>query len=161
MNEENHRYWDTIIKNFGLGLSVLALIFGVYQYKFSIEKDYKKPFWESQLKYCLKVSNAASNIANESSNKKISQESIDKLFVLYFGEAQLFLDNRTMQYLGEIGSHAVKCNAGAENKDICNRPVYNGKSMSVAISCRDMLTESWSISLEDLNSNVLNPELTE
>jgi hypothetical protein len=163
MNQQPYRLWDTVIKALGFGGLVASLSFSACQYSGNIEKEYKKPFWEFQLKTCINASKAASSIAQFSGalpSGKIPEEYINELFKLYYGEAQLALDNKTFKALGEIGSLAIQCNANTQSKEICIRPVFNGKSLSVSKACRDMVTKAWNVPLEELDSSELNNILT-
>jgi hypothetical protein len=110
---------------------------------------------------CSQVTKISAEIAMAADHEAIPEELTDRLFSVFYGTGQLYLNNQTVMAVGKIGSQAIRCNAGLLQKNECSQPVFNAFSMKVGQACRDMLTASWDLPLESLNSENLQPNLTE
>ncbi|AXX59643.1 hypothetical protein FORC53_1304 [Vibrio vulnificus] len=159
MTEDRHKVIDSTIKVLGFLGVIATLAVGGCQYSSTMEKEFKKPFWEAQLKVCIEASDAASKLADASADK-IGEEEIENLFTIYYGKAQLLLDSHVVKAIGDMGSRAVRCNSGTYDKNDCIRPLFNSDAMKVSQHCRNMLTESWDESLKKLDSEKLVADFT-
>lgn len=155
MIEGRFRLWDTIIKALGIVGIIPAIIIGVYQHLSNQEKEYKKPFWDEQLKTCVDAANISAKIA-ASSDDEIPKEDIENLFNVYFGRGALTLDVASLEKLRIIGNRAVRCNNKSEEPDLCTRPNFNGLAFEVAEACRETLATSWELPLKNLGKNALD-----
>lgn len=152
-NLPRNEFFLKVVASFG---AIIVAVFGFYQYKVNLEKEYKKPFWEAQFKVCNEASLISSKIALESESE-IRQETIDELFTMYYGQANFVLDAKAFDALGDIGSYAVRCKKGILKLNECIRPIFNGKSFGVAQACRNLITVSWNMPLEQLSQNQIEP----
>ncbi|WP_156824339.1 hypothetical protein [Thioalkalivibrio sp. ALE20] len=161
MTEEKYRLCSVLISSLGAIGVVVTLAVGFVKYSGNIEKSYKNPFWQSQMETCSEATEAAAKIAMAAGVKEIPDQLLDNLFSIFYGTGQLYLDNETIDAVGDIGSQAVQCNAGNLEESKCIQPLFNALSMNVGQACRDMLTASWSLPLETLDSEHLKPDLSE
>ncbi|MEH6482395.1 MULTISPECIES: hypothetical protein [Pseudoalteromonas] len=102
-------------------------------------------------------------MARSESNGKVDQKQLDALFNIFYGEAPLLLNEKTMKYLGEMGRRAYQCNNDVHRvkdpKKECTGPIFNGNSLAFSKSCRDMVIESSNLPIGELDSKLLRPEL--
>lgn len=155
MTEEYHRFWSLVITGVTAFAAIITVIVGINKYLGDLEKSYKSTFWENQMETCASAIAVASEISRLPEEKEIPKEKIDQLFQIYFGLGQLYLNQESMETIGDIGSQAVQCNAGNLKGSQCIQPMFNVLSMNVGVACRDMLTESWDLPLKSLNSEKL------
>jgi len=158
---EQYRLWTTIIAAVAALGAILPIAVGYLQYVRDLGEAYKVPFWTNQMETCGEVTEISADIAISANNGSVPEESIDRLFTEFYGAGQLYLDNKTLEAVGAIGSRAVQCNAGNLEGDKCIQPLFNAFSMNVAQACRDMLMASWRVPLEDLNSELIKPDLSQ
>lgn len=161
MTEEKYRFWTIVIAASAALGAVLPIVAGYFQYANNVEKTYKAPFWTNQMETCSEVTKTSSDIAMSANNGSVPEDLVDRLFSIFYGTGQLYLDNKTLEAVGTIGSRAVQCNVGNLEGNKCIQPLFNAFSMNVAQACRDMLTVSWGVPLENLNSELLKPDLSQ
>ncbi len=161
MTQEKYRFWTIVIAAAAAIGAVLPIVAGYFQYASNVEKTYKAPFWTSQMETCSAVTKTSADIAMSANNGTVPEKLIDQLFSIFYGTGQLYLDNETLEAVGTVGSRAVQCNAGNLKDKKCIQPLFNAFSMNVAQACRDMLTVSWGVPLEELNSELLKPDFSQ
>ncbi len=159
MNEENYRFWDTVVKFIGFMGVALSFYFSAGQFSQSMEKEYKKPFWEEQLKMCVSAVKITSKLALSQKDGKLSETLINDLFSIFYGESSLLMNHDAMKSLREMGSNAVQCNNGRLEPKECTGPRFNGYALVFSEKCRDMLIKSSDIPLESLDTKALIPVL--
>ncbi|MDO6612278.1 hypothetical protein Q4601_06935 [Shewanella sp. 1_MG-2023] len=154
MDDKQYNLADTIIKSLGFGGVVVSLFIGGWQFNKNIEKEYKKPLWEAQLKLCSETVKITSLLARSEKDGKVDQKQVDALFKTFYGEAPLLLSQETMNSLGEMGRLAYQCNNPTNKKTSrCKGPIFNGLSLNFSRSCRDMIIKSSGLPIDKLNSD--------
>ena len=159
MKDCEHNYWDTVIKTCGFICVCISLIIGGCQFSKTLEKEYKKPFWEAQLKLCQTAVNATARLARSEEKGKVDKKELDTLFNIFYGEASFLMNEESMTLLGDIASFGHRCNEGTYKKEQCKGFLFNAKSLDFSKSCRDMIIRSSDLPLEKLGSSLLRPEL--
>lgn len=163
MTDYEYKFWDTAIKSAVFLVTIISINIGIEQFSESLEKEYKKPFWEEQLKLCQKAVKVTSLLARSERNGKVDQDKLDALFDIYYGEAPLLMNNETMKLLGEMGRRAYLCNndvyKNKRTENECTGPIFNGHSLDFSESCRDMVIKSSNLPIDVLGSNLLRPEM--
>ncbi|MFT6907697.1 MAG: hypothetical protein ACJAS1_004381 [Oleiphilaceae bacterium] len=160
MQEETYRLWDTIIKVVGFIGVIASFVIGWYQFNGNLEKEYKKPFWEAQLKVCQKAVVVTAKLARSENKGKVSQEYLDSLFNIYHGEAILLMNKKAFKSLQEMAHVAYQCNKATPQKPVkgCIGPNFNGLSQTFSAACRDMIVDSSGLDFEKMDSSSLRNE---
>jgi hypothetical protein len=163
LTDPEHNFWDTVIKTGGFICVCASLLVAGCQFSQTLEKEYKKPFWEAQLKLCQTAVNVTSRLARSEKNGKVDQKQLDALFNVFYGEAPLLMNQDAMKSLGDMGRRAHRCNNDmnknkASEKE-CIGPIFNGLALDFSEKCRDMIIKSSDLPFEELDSKLLRPEI--
>jgi len=155
MNEAKYKKSDFILKWLVLLGSGIAFIWGMYEYRENAAREFKKPFLEQQIETCQEVTALVAQIARIENNAKRAEQ-VDRLSILYFSKAALFLTDEALREFRVFIDLVVGC----ENKEKINECHYlnmGGYQFNVAKACRNELIRSWNHDMELLKEDIGQP----
>ena len=104
MTEESQRRWDIIIKVVGLLGSAVA----IFAYFDKRELDFRKPFWDEQLKLYFEATDTVSKVANLPAGPD-RDKAIARYWELSYGSLRVL---RTMKMYQRPWLHSVPASLG-------------------------------------------------
>src|SRR5688572_11868710 len=64
MTEQQHRFWDVVIKALGFAAVVASLVVGILQFNYAKEKEFYSQFWNERLRLYIRTLDAAAKISS-------------------------------------------------------------------------------------------------
>lgn len=106
INQETFNACDTIIKLIGIIALIISGIFALNQFNESIEREYKKSFYEKQLNVINSVFDVMYelDIAESEADKN---KSLKKFWIIYQGTGRTFLSSRMFEALNRMPTDYV------------------------------------------------------
>lgn len=117
---------------------------GFLNYSMAVQRDSKKPFLDKQLTLYFEASQAASQLATLPEGKERKQANT-KFWELYYGQLSLVESPEVENAMDKFGEALQRY----EKKESGLRELQQ-LSLNVSHACRDSLSESWGVSLEEL-----------
>ena len=144
MDERTFRQRELWVKCVTAAVVIFGTAIGLWKYLDSVEKDFRKPYWERQVSLYFEATSAAAILAS-SQNEKDLAEAEALFWRLYWGPLALVEDRRVEKAMFRFG----KClNQGCPKRDL------QDLSLALAYACRHSLGASWDINLESLKGRV-------
>ena len=140
MTERNQYSVDSLIKVLGALSIIIGGAVGLWKYSDSVENQFRKPLWEKQIALYFDATSAAATLAS-SSDPQTLQDAENRFWVLYYGPLALVEDK-------DVESAMVRFSECLSNN--CEKRELKGLSLRLARACRESISESWSIELDDL-----------
>ena len=141
MQESEHRFHDAVAKWIALFTVVCGGIYGFWQYKDVIEKDFRKPFWEKQLDHYFDASSAAATLATSCDQEALALAN-SEFYRLFYGPLAIVEDSRVEQAM--VAFHQALSSAGATE---CGTPELKALSLQLAWSLRQSIGYTWHVEL--------------
>jgi len=98
LTEGQGRYWDTVIKFFGVAGAIVAFFWGIEEFKIKSERDFRKDFYLEQIKIMnetVDIVSTLSTAADTSAGFKDAEANLNKLEagkIYLFADQQLIAD---------------------------------------------------------------------
>lgn len=124
---------------------LITIIIGIWQYKETAERDFKKRYWEKQLELYSEVSQSASRLATTQNNDERQKERLH-LYSLYHGPLIMVVDDNAAAALKRF----VQLSIEYENDPGLQVKVQAG-SRELAHALRRSLVETKDIRLSELD----------
>lgn len=140
MTERNQYSVESFIKVLGALSLVIGGAVGLWKYSDSVENQFRKPLWEKQIALYFDATSAAATLAS-SSDPQTLQDAENHFWVLYYGPLALVEDK-------DVESAMVRFAECLRNN--CEKGELKGLSLRLARVCRESISKSWSIELDDL-----------
>jgi hypothetical protein len=151
MTEESQRRWDIIIKVVGLLGSAVA----IFAYFDKRELDFRKPFWDEQLKLYFEATDTVSKVANLPAGPD-RDKAIARYWELSYGSLRVVEDNENV-------SKAMVAFGACLARD-CNQAALQNLSLNLADACKLSISETWSEKFKDykadVSSRIAHPDKT-
>lgn len=153
----NEYKFNASMKIFGAVVAIITVTIGLFQFDESVDNDYKMSFVKEQVQLCKKAVSLTALIATTEDDGHFDKELVDDLDKLLFGEALLFLDEKSMLLLRENLIVASRCNLAVKGKkdSQCYVPYTKKRAYDFAVSCRDMFVNSTQVAYSELDSGAL------
>ncbi len=155
MDENIYRKWDIHIKALALSGAVLSMLWGIYEYRESAQREFKKPFLEEQLKTCKEVTFLVAETVRIKNNKDRFLQ-LDELSVVYFSTSALFLSHGVLREFRVFIDLVDHCKDKKEINE-CHHQNMGRYQFNVAKACRNQLVKSWGQDIEHLKENIEKP----
>lgn len=150
MDEETHRKYDLIIRFFAVVASIGLVVVAIFQYGWSKERESKSHYWELQITECERGMDFATQIVLDSQGS-LDRAMIEELYKLSYGKFRLYFEDEPLDTIVEIMQRASSCEHEYDN-DRCSHSYFNSRALLFAQQCRDMISESWGISLDEIRN---------
>jgi hypothetical protein len=131
---------DTFIKLLGAVSLVVGGAIGLWKYSDSVEIEFRKPFWERQISLYFDATSSAATLASNSEADAL-RDAEAQFWNLYYGPLALVEDRKVA---------TAMINFGQCLKENCSQGELKNLSLSLARACRESISTSWSIDLEEL-----------
>jgi hypothetical protein len=148
MTEETYRRWDILLKVVALLGSALA-IYGYFDKK---ETEFRRPFWDEQLKLYFEATDTAAKIANlppaPAGAAPAGDErdtAIGRFWQLYYGSLRVVEDTTTSRAMEAFGTCL---------RDKCSQTTLKDLSLDLADACKKSVGETWSQKFKDYRAQV-------
>jgi hypothetical protein len=151
MDENSHRKWDILLKAIGAASIAIGGVFGLWQYRDTTEKEFRKPFWEKQIDVYFEVSKAAATIATlDETNTEKKKETEDEFWKLYWGQVVLVEDKPVKDAMQRFSQCLKGEDEYCRSDDELKKEELQKLSLELANSCRSSISNSWDIDLKNL-----------
>ncbi len=140
MTERNQYSVESLIKVLGVLSLVIGGAIGLWKYSDSVENQFRKPLWEKQIALYFDATSAAATLAS-SANPQTLQDAENRFWILYYGPLALVEDKNVENAMVQV----AKC-----LRNDCDKSELKGLSLRLARACRESISDSWSIELDDL-----------
>jgi len=148
MDENGGKKSEAVQKWASIAIALFGVIIpaalGFWNYSVAAQRDSKKPFLDKQLSLYFEASQAASQLATLPNGKNREQASI-KFWELYYGQLSLVESPDVESAMDKFGEALRRY----EKKESGLRELQQ-LSLKLSHACRDSLSESWGVSLEEL-----------
>ena len=130
MTEEAHRRWDILLKV----VVLLGSVWAAWTYFDKKETEFRKPFWEAQLRLYFEATDTASKVANLPEGKQ-RDEAVDRFWQLFYGPLRVVEDN------DNVSKAMVGFATCVRQK--CGQTELQNLSLRLADACTRSLGETW------------------
>ena len=141
MDENRHRRIDIAIKTTTALVAIFGAAIGLWKYFDSVEKEFRKPYWEKQVALYFQATSSAATLATID-NPEERQEAEAKFWELYWGPLALVEDRKVEGAMVRFGN----CLKGGN----CEGSNLRQLSLELAHTCRESLGTTWDLKLEEL-----------
>jgi hypothetical protein len=141
MTEEAQRRWDILIKVVGLLGSAVA-IFAYFDKK---ETEFRKPFWDEQLRLYFEATDTVSKVPNLPDGVD-RDKAILRFWELYDGSLRVVEDSDNV-------SRAMVA-FGTCLREKCNQTTLHNLSLDLADACSRSIAETWDQKFKDYRVNI-------
>jgi hypothetical protein len=157
LNKANEYKINILMRISGGVLALFTILIGLIQFSESVDNDYKMSFVKEQVQFCKKAVSLTALIATAEDGGSFPGELVDRLAELHFGEALLFLDEKSMWVFRENFIAASRCNraVNGEKDKQCYAPYTSKRAYDFAVSCRDMFVNNAQVAYAELDSDAL------
>ena len=137
----------------GFLLSLFTVLWGMYQYKDTKEKEYQKVFFDERFRIYTEVSETIAKIATLPLHSEDRNQAIQKYWQLVFGKLNLVIDSETQEAIHKTSKWIVSCVEPKEpaDKSLCNAVAGNGYALWFAGAARNSIIETWQVPLNQLD----------
>lgn len=127
--------------------SLATIAIGIWQFAEKTAQSNREPFLKTQLELCLEASNSAAKLATETDSAE--WEKARKTFWrLYWGPLGMVEDRDVAAAMVELGKMVPKQPVAASEE--IPKPELEVLSLRLAHATRDLILDSWNVTLEPL-----------
>ena len=102
LSDTQSKFWDVFIKFLGVIGGLVAFLWGIWQFKTSSERDFKKEYYNEQLKAMSHTVDIISALSSYPDTAKKFKEATLELDKLRSGELVLFSDHELNDLVGKF-----------------------------------------------------------
>jgi len=148
MTENTYRLFEAFARILLLVGGFVAFVISYSHYYEVKEREFKLNFWDEQIKACKYGASLSTKVALEVSRfNSVNSQVIGDLYAYSYGEARLFLNDKSLDVLEQIMRLAASCSHG----QVCDYNDFNLNVLRFSQLCRDLISTSWDISLDAIN----------
>lgn len=140
MTDSTYRRWDILIKIVALLGSAAA----IYAYFDKKETEFRRPFWDEQVKLYFRATETVANIANLPEGR-VRDAAVQEFWQLYYGPMRVVEDSTTSRAMEAFGACL---------RDNCNQTTLKNLSLDLADACKESIGETWSQKFKDYKAQV-------
>jgi hypothetical protein len=142
------RFARWLLRNATILTLIIALsgvFIGLWQYKKTTERDFKRAFWEKQLNLYMELTGATATLVAFSADKdpvaiQEYQKARVKFWELYYGELAVIADPNVDKEMVDFGYCFRLIEIGDRR---CDPVDLKPKALSLAAACRASVSNSW------------------
>lgn len=142
---------DTVIKVVSLFALLVSGLFAIIQYKDIQEREYKKPFYEEQIKTVDEVFETLSEVDRATSDID-RKNAATKFWMVYHGKASTFLDSKMFAELNIPAEYVAACITKVRKSKIisCENFTASMSAVGFAKVARQQLALGWKQSFDSI-----------
>ena len=144
MTESRIKTWDVSIKATATIIALLGAIIGIWKYSDTVEKEFRKPFWEQQVALYFDATSAASTLASSLDSTALFKAK-EKFYELYYGPLAVVEDTEVEAAMVRFDRCLQALETGS-----CTRTELKNLSLALAHSCRESIGRAWELDLSKL-----------
>lgn len=135
---------DTVIKVVSLLALLISGVFGFIQYKDIQEREFKKPFYEMQIKTVNEVFETLNEVDSAVSDSD-RKNAATKFWMVYHGKASTFLDSKMFAALNVPAEYVAACITKVKKPKIISCENFTGSMSAVGFAkvARQQLALGW------------------
>ncbi len=135
---------DTVIKVVSLLALLISGVFGFIQYKDIQEREFKKPFYEMQIKTVNEVFETLNEVDSAVSDSD-RKNAATKFWMVYHGKASTFLDSKMFAALNVPAEYVAACITKVKKPKIisCENFTASMSAVGFAKVARQQLALGW------------------